>query len=142
MFALDPPPADDAAGFLSALPGAGFAHSGWGPPEQAIGAAALQGRLDFEATVARVYRLLREAAPIAADALDPLSEGCSPWDTAAALRVLAELSLVELDGESIRLLGARRTELERSPAYRAHLALLEGAAARLAPRPARRRGVS
>jgi len=137
VFALDPPPAGDAAGFLSGLPGTGFAHSGWGPPEQAIGGAAIQGRLDFRSTVARVYRLLRDAAPIAADALDPLSEGCSPWDTAAAVRVLAELSLVELDGDAIRLLGAQRTEIERSPAYRAHLALLEGAAEQLAPRPAR-----
>jgi single-stranded-DNA-specific exonuclease len=137
VFALDPPLADDAAGFLSGLPGAGFAHSGWGPPEQAIGDAALQSRLDFRGTVARVYRLLRDAAPIAADALDSLSEGWSPWDTAAAVRVLAELSLLELDGDAIRLLGAQRTELERSPAYRGHLALLEGAAAGLAPRPAR-----
>jgi hypothetical protein len=74
---------------------------------------------------------------VAADSLDALLEGPSRWDSAVAVRVLAELSLVELEGDTIRLLGARTTELERSAAFRAHLAMLERAAARLAAEPAR-----
>ena len=136
VFALDPPPVADGTRFLSALPGRGLAHSGWGPPEEAIAATALRGRLELRATVAYVYRVLRDAAPIGVDAFDGLVEGCSRWDSAVAVRALAELSLVELEGDVVRVLGARPTQLERSAAYRAHLALLEAASACLAARPA------
>jgi hypothetical protein len=60
---------------------------------------------------------------------------------ARALRVLDELELAELDRSGAvagcRLLGAERTELDRSPTYAACLARLREAERRLMPAAAR-----
>jgi single-stranded-DNA-specific exonuclease len=135
VFALDP--VDE--GFAAGLPGDGLAHLGWGEPERAFALAAVQARVDFRAVVARVYRALRDAGPVACDALGSVLGGvASPADCGVGVRVLVELGLVELGGSVLRVVDRGRTELSASPAYRAHAAWLEAAAAQLAgPAPAR-----
>jgi single-stranded-DNA-specific exonuclease len=132
VFALDPPPVAEPA-----VPGAGLLHLGWGEPERAFALAAVQARLDLRGAVARVYRALRDAGPVACDAImGLLSPAPCAADCGVALRVLAELALVELDGELVGLVSERPVQLEDSPAYRAHLAWLEKAAAHLGTAPA------
>jgi single-stranded-DNA-specific exonuclease len=134
VFALDPPPAGDAVAHVGGLPGSGFAHCGWGPGEEAVARATITARLDVRTTVIRVYRALREAGPAATVALDSLLDPiASRADAALALRVLLELSLVQIEDGTVLLLDAQPTQLERSPGYRAHVAALQEAAARLAP---------
>ena len=123
VFALDPPPVPDPVARVAGLAGDGLAHVGWGAPEEAVAEAAIESRRDVRATVTRVYRALREVAPATgarlADALDPIA---SRTQCALALQVLVELALVEIDGGTVRLLDARPTRLEESPAYRAQAA--------------------
>ena len=72
VFALDPPPVADPVAFAAGLPGAGLAHCGWGPGEEAVARASIEARRDVRASVAAVYRALREAAPAALDELEPV----------------------------------------------------------------------
>ena len=118
----------------------------------------LTWELDLRAPLAEAYRALRAAASRAAageELLDPEVSGAAlaaalagaggqPRTGAAAgrlLRVLAELELVVIEGDdplavTIPPVG-ERTELERSPAFRAYAARLEAGLAHLgAPAPA------
>jgi single-stranded-DNA-specific exonuclease len=138
VFALDPPPVADAESLLAGLPGEGLAHLGWGAPEAEFARAALEARRDVRGTAARVYRAVRDAGAPDREALEPtLAATASPADCGLALRVLSEAGLVSLDGGAVRLLEQARADLGASPAYRAHVAWLEAATARLAP-PAER----
>jgi hypothetical protein len=85
--------------------------------------------------------------PLAAAAVapipDPLAAAVaaapSPAAAGRALRVLDELGLVRVDGTSVSLLPARRSELEASAAFRAYTTrLAEGRARLAAPRRAAR----
>jgi hypothetical protein len=137
VFALDPPPADDGVAFVRGLPGAGFAHCGWGPGEQAVARASIESRRDLRGAVAAVYRALREAAPAPVEELEPLLDAVAPRaQVALALRVLLELSLADVEQGTMRLADAGPTQLERSAAYRAHVASLDAAAAALGEPPA------
>ena len=62
-----------------------------------------------------------------------LGDGRTPRLAGRALRVLEELGLVAVDraARSLTVPAARRTALERSPAFRAHAALLEEGRRRL-----------
>jgi len=132
VLALDPPPVDGALDFVGALPGTGMAHCAWGPGEEEVARATIAARLDVRAMVSRVYRALREAAPALRAELEPLLDAvCARADSALALRVLLELSLVEIEQDTVRVLDAGPTQLERSAAYRAHVARLQDAAAAL-----------
>ena len=123
VFALDPPPAGDGVAFAGGLPGAGFAHCGWGPGEEAVARASVDSRRDLRGTVAAVYRAVREAAPAPVEELEPVLDAVAPRAQAAlALRVLLELSLAHIEQGTLRLADARPTQLEQSAAYRAHLA--------------------
>jgi single-stranded-DNA-specific exonuclease len=131
VFALEPPPADDALGFLATLPGGGLAHCGWGPGEEAVARASTEARRDVRGRVAAVYRVLRERAPATFDELEPaLAPIATRADSALALRVLLELSLVQIGEGLVRVTDAQPTQLERSRAYREEVAALEAAAAR------------
>jgi hypothetical protein len=137
VFALDPPPVADPERLLAGLPGPGLAHLGWGEPERAFALAALEARRDVRATVAAVYRALRDAVATDFDALvATVSPAVSAADCGAALRALREVGLVEAERGSLRVLDAAPTQLERSPAYRAHVARLEAAHAALGGAPA------
>ena len=132
VFALDPPPTPEAVGFAASLPGAGFAHCGWGPGEEAVARTAIAARLDPRESVTRVYRTLREAGMTPLGELDPLLDPIATRaDCAFALRVLVDLSLVQIEQGMVRLLESRPTQLEASPAYRDHVARLRAAAAAL-----------
>jgi single-stranded-DNA-specific exonuclease len=136
VFALDPPPAEDGVAFVGGLPGAGFAHCGWGPGEEAVARAGLAARRDLRSAVAVVYRTLREAAPASVEELEPLLDPAAPRaESALALRVLLELSLVEMEQGVLRVGDARPTQLDRSPAYRAQLASIDAAATALGVQP-------
>ena len=110
LVVLDPPPYDG----LAAAPGP-LVHLVYGASEIAFALAVLEHRLDLRPHVAAVYRALRDGRP-----LDPRD----PVVTARALRVLVELGLVEEGALSVRP-RPERTELERSPAYRAYTLRLE-----------------
>jgi hypothetical protein len=130
VFALDPPPGEVAVG------GEGLLHLGWGEPEQRFALAAAQSRLDLRATVARVYRALREAGAVECASLDALLGGVGvPADCGVGVRALIEVGLVELDGSVLRVADAPRTDLTRSAAYRAHASRLEAALAALGGAP-------
>jgi single-stranded-DNA-specific exonuclease len=130
VVALDPPL---GAGSLALAGGAGAAvHLVWGEPEAAFALAVAEAVLDLRAPAAALYRALRDGGSLA----EVLAATGPPAVAGRALRVLAELGLVEVDRAALRVRvpPAQRTELERSPAFRA-------AAARLATlragRPAR-----
>jgi single-stranded-DNA-specific exonuclease len=83
------------------------------------------------------------ASGAAAAPADPLAAAVaaapSPAAAGRALRVLDELGLVRVDGASVRLAPARRTELDASAAFRAYTTRLAEGRARLgAPRRAAR----
>ena len=127
VFALDPPRVAVAADPVAALRGTGgSAHLGWGPEEQAFARTVLEARADLRSVVAVVYRAVRDDA-MDAKVISRLGGGT----VAVALRILRDLDLVELDsdGRVIRARPGARTELQRSPAYRAHMGwLAEGLA--------------
>ena len=125
VFALDPPPGEDPVAFVTALPGRGLAHCGWGPAEETVAATALEARRDVRATVAGVYRALREKGAAPLGELEPVVEPvASRADCASAIRVLLELSLVRIEQGVLRVVDAQPTQLDRSAAYRAWVAWL------------------
>jgi single-stranded-DNA-specific exonuclease len=132
VFALDPPPVADPVEFAGGLPGTGLAHCGWGPGEEAVARASIEARRDVRASVAAVYRALRDATPSALDELEPVLDPVAPRaECALALCVLLDLALVQMEQGTVRVADAHPTELERSPVYRAQVAGLEAAAAAL-----------
>jgi single-stranded-DNA-specific exonuclease len=141
VFALDPPPLAEAEPLLAALPGDGLVHLGWGAAEQAFALAAAEAALDLRAAVAHAYRALRTAGAVDADSLAALFEPRTPpGRCGAVVRILVELELAQLDRAgtpALALGGGERTQLDRSPAYRAHAAWAAAAAAALAGTPVR-----
>jgi single-stranded-DNA-specific exonuclease len=120
VVALDPPL---GAGSLALVEGAGAAvHLVWGEPEAAFALRVAEAVLDLRAPAATLYRALRVGRALA----DALAATGPPAVAGRALRVLAELGLVEVDraAMTVRVPPARRTELERSPAFRAAAARL------------------
>ena len=133
VFALDPPPVEDAVALVSALPGPGFAHCGWGPAEEAIARTVIESRRDVRSMITRVYRVLREAEPVDRNEVEALLASIAARaDCAFALRVLIELALIQIEEGTVRLLEMQPTRLENSAAYRAHVTWLDAAAAALA----------
>jgi len=124
VLALDPPPG--GADAVADLPGGGLAHLGWGPGEEALALREFDARRDVRALVARVYRALRDAGQADGDALTELFDAvASRPECAVAVCVLSELELVEAREGAVRVLDARATDLDRSPAYRAYAARAE-----------------
>jgi single-stranded-DNA-specific exonuclease len=129
VLALDPPGSDAQAALVDER----FTLA-WGEAEGEYALRAHEAAYDLRPAAAGVYRALRDAA--LADAVDAAS---SPAAAGRALRVLAELGLVRVDGASVRLAPARRTELDASAAFRAYTTRLAEGRARLgAPRRAAR----
>jgi single-stranded-DNA-specific exonuclease len=129
VVALDPPAADTQAALVDER----FTLA-WGEAETAYALRAHEAGYDLRPVAGAIYRALREGPLEAAVAAAP-----TPAAAGRALRVLAELGLVRIDGVSAALLPAARTELERSTAFRAYTTRLAEGRARLAPaaRPAR-----
>src|SRR4051812_37248145 len=162
VLALDPPGSDAQAALVDER----FTLA-WGEAEGEYALRAHEAAYDLRPAAAAVYRALRDAAAtapadplaaarsadVAAAPADPLAAAPPPGDrlanavaaapspvaAARALRVLDELGLVRVDGASVRLAPARRTELDASAAFRAYTTRLAEGRARLgAPRRAAR----
>lgn len=143
LVALDPPTHPDGEALLAAAPGPaaplpaatparGFAHLAWGSPETVFALQVAEAELELRPALAQTFRALRDRGGAEGDALAAFLRGSGRHPRRAAvcgrlLRVLQELELVELDAaaHSCRALDAPRTELERSPAYRAYVERLE-----------------
>jgi single-stranded-DNA-specific exonuclease len=139
VVAIDPPPHAHLRAALASLPGEGWAHLAWGGAEVAFARRVHAWELDLRAPLAALYRALREVGGAQGAALETLLRGpAAPPRTGALagrlLRVLAELGLVELGREPLRVhvAGApERTRLERSAAFRAYQRRLEDGMAHL-----------
>ncbi|MGZ6645507.1 MAG: hypothetical protein ACXVFT_27185, partial [Solirubrobacteraceae bacterium] len=129
VLALDPPASDAQAALVDER----FTLA-WGEAEAGYALRAHDAAYDLRPAAAAVYRALRDGALPDAVAAAP-----SPGAAGRALRVLDELGLVRVDGGSVRLVPARRTELDASAAFRAYTTRLAEGRARLgAPRRAAR----
>jgi hypothetical protein len=149
VVALDPPASDAQAALVDER----FTVA-WGEAESEFALRAHDAGYDVRPVAAAVYRALRDAgaagappaaAPPAAAAPTPdplaavVAAAPSPAAAGRALRVLEELGLVRVDGTSVSLPSARRTELEASAAFRVYTTrLAEGRARLAAPRRAAR----
>jgi len=146
VVAVDPPPHAHLAALAERLPGTGWTHLAWGAPEQDLACRVLAWELDLRAPLEEVYRALRAApaVPVEGEALAAIlrGAGAQPRSGAVAgrlLRVLAELDLIALDAEALAVTvppPGGRTELERSPAFRAYARRLADGLDHLAERTA------
>ena len=141
IVALDPPESERAESLLATAPSpsAGArAHVCWGAGEIEFAERAATSRLDVRSALRAVFRALRDSGPLSGAELEQVlcGQGARPRERetcALLLRVLRELGLASYSsraegGPACSLHeGPARTELERSPAYRASLARLEEA---------------
>jgi single-stranded-DNA-specific exonuclease len=128
LVALDPPAVEEEVDALRAAPGDGFAHLAWGPAESDFALAVARRSLDPRDELVALYRALRQAAPLAGEQLAAVLRGDGPHPRAARhcarlVAILEEIGVVELDRSaaepSCRVIETGRTDLERSPLYRA-----------------------
>jgi single-stranded-DNA-specific exonuclease len=143
LLALDPPPGGASDPLLRAAPAS---HMAWGPAEVEFARAVARAELELRPALVDAWRALRALPPEASqqdveralrgDGRYPRTPECC----GRLVRVLGELGLAELvDGPSVRVLEAERTDLERSPAfltYRERAAVIDRALAGEVPRPA------
>ena len=124
LVALDPPPGGIGDPLLHTVP---RAHLAWGPAEAEFAITAWSAELDLRPQLTEIYRALRELPPDAAAAeIETALRGAGRYPRnaracARLARVLAELSLIELDppARTCRVLDGVRSDLERSETYRA-----------------------
>ena len=131
VVALDPPPA------AAPLPGDQVLHLAWSPADVEFALAVWRAELDLRPALADAWRALRSLTEPSVAALERALRGGgryprSPECCGRLVRVLTELGLIELDvaEPTSRVVRTERTELERSPAYRAYrerLSLIERA---------------
>lgn len=127
LFALDPPAHEHQAKLLAGGAPGGFAHLGWGEPELGFAREHHEHEYGLRAALGALYRALRDHGAAADEDLERLLRGDTGRPRTAvmagrALRVLLELELLALDRgtPAVTLAPARRTDLERSPAFRAY----------------------
>jgi single-stranded-DNA-specific exonuclease len=132
LVALDPPAeAGERAVALAGDPST-WLHLAWGEAELRFSDQINEQELGLRASLVALYRSLRERNGAAGEELEAVLRGDGPYGRSAALagravRVLVELGLVSLDRDlpALTVAGAERTELERSPAFRAYAQRLE-----------------
>jgi single-stranded-DNA-specific exonuclease len=137
LVALDPPPGGIGDPLLRISP---RAHLAWGPAEAEFAITAWRAELDLRPQLTEIYRGLRELSPGAAGAdLETALRGAGRYPRSARacarlVRVLGELSLIELDpgARTCSVLDAGRSDLERSETYRASRHELAGIESALA----------
>jgi len=117
---LDPPLAAGRVALVGAR--GATVHLAWGEAETSFAIAVLERTCELRAPAAALYRALRDGRALA----EALAAPGPPAVAGRALRVLAELGLVEVDraAAAVRLPAAERTALERSPTFRAAAARL------------------
>jgi len=133
VVALDPPlPLETAAATAAALGGArgAMVHLAWGDGEARFALAVLDATGALRAPAGALYRALRGGTELPA----ALAAAGPPAVAGRALRVLSELGLVAVDRarRTVEVPPAARTDLERSPAFRAAAARLEAGRGRAA----------
>jgi single-stranded-DNA-specific exonuclease len=146
VVAVDPPPYDHLRALAEQLPGDGWTHLAWGEAEIELARRVLTWELDLRPQLTELYRALRAAPPdrAAGEPLHALLRGSGPQPRSGALagrllRVLAELELIVLDRAPLAVrvpAPAGRTDLERSPAFRAYAERLRAGLAQLGAAPA------
>lgn len=132
VVAVDPPATFAQLAVLQALAVRQMVHLAWGPAELTFALRIHEREYDLRAPLTALYRDLRALGGAGGEELEAALRGDphgsrSPWLTGRAVRVLSELGLVSLDPEtrSVTVPPARRTELERSAAFRAYTQQLE-----------------
>jgi single-stranded-DNA-specific exonuclease len=130
LIALDPPAHAHRRALLEAGD-AGFAHLAWGKPELRFAHEINAHHNLRRDQLVTLYRALRDQRGGAGEELVATLRRGSGSATCAgrALRVLDELGLVHLDRvqRALTVPEAQRTELERSPAFRAYQRRLQDA---------------
>ena len=104
-------------------------HLAWGRAETGFALTVLERTCALRAPAGALYRALRSGTPLR----EALAATGPPAVAGRALRVLAELGLVVVDRAhaAVEVPPAERTELARSPAFRAAAARLEAGCALL-----------
>ena len=132
LVALDPPSCAAHADLLAADLGTAV-HLAWGPAEVAFALRVAERDHDLRAPLMGLYRALRDGPgrPLP----DVLAEHGPAPRARRLLAVLTELGLVVVDPATgaVSVPPAERTDLERSPTFRASAARLADARRRLAP---------
>jgi single-stranded-DNA-specific exonuclease len=129
---LDPPTSAGLRAAAARGPSGGFLHLAWGPAELRFSQQILEQEFGLRASLAALYRSLRDREGTAGEELEAVLRGDGTHARSAILagrgvRVLSELGLVSLDRDlpALKVLSSERTELERSPAFRAYAKQLE-----------------
>ena len=125
VVALDPPATAAAQADLGA--GSGFTHLAWGAAELRFAEQMHELEYGLRASLASLYRGLRQRERVSGEELERLLRGEGPHGRPARLagrliRVLAELGLVSLDRDlpALAIAGRAPTELDHSPSYRVY----------------------
>jgi single-stranded-DNA-specific exonuclease len=130
---LDPPADPERLTDLLSSPPGQMVHLAWGAPEVDFALRIHEREYGLRATLAAVYRALRELGSAEGESLEEALRGdpASPRTAASAgraLRVLEELHLVRLDREARRVTvprAQRRTSLDESASYREYQVILD-----------------
>jgi len=122
LVAFDPPPSGVPDPLLRLAP---LGHAAWGVPEAEFALAVWTAELELRPALVDAWRALRALRGSDRDAGRTALRGGgryprSPECCGRIVRVLRELGLVEMEAGDLRVVDAGRTELERSPAYRAY----------------------
>ena len=142
VLVLDPPVVPGGHAALAALPGQGLTHLNWGLAEIEFALAFARSALELRPALAAAYRALQGARGETRELSDALrGDGRHPRAPEVCgrmLRVLIELGILDYarpagGDPSWSLRAAARTNLERSPAYRAYQERLRAAEAHLLP---------
>jgi single-stranded-DNA-specific exonuclease len=130
LVVLDPPSCQRAEELIRA--GHGFTHLAWGEPELRFAEQMHELEYQLRSSLVALYRSLKATGRVAGEELERLLRGDGPHGRPARLagrlvRVLAELGLVSLDRDlpALAIASEQRTQLERSPAFRAYASRYE-----------------
>lgn len=125
VVAIDPPPSPAAESL--ALEGDGYMHAAWGRAED-LAEPCWDAEWSLRGALTEIYRGLAATERAEGDAMrrlltGPGRYGRSPEAAARCARVLAEIGVAEIAGDggarSIGVVSSKRTDLERSGAWRA-----------------------
>jgi single-stranded-DNA-specific exonuclease len=126
LVVLDPPAHPDEAENVRRSATGGCTHLCWGAAELRFVQQIHESEHDLRAALVPLYRELRARGTAAGEELEALlrgngAHGRTVAQAAQLVAILTELGLVSLDRDlpALTVLDAERTELERSPTYRA-----------------------
>jgi single-stranded-DNA-specific exonuclease len=126
LVVLDPAAHSDEAARVRRGPAGGCTHLCWGAAELRFVQQIHESEHGLRAALVPLYRELRARGTAAGEELEALlrgngAHGRTVAQAARLVAILTELGLVSLDRDlpALTVLDAERTELERSPTYRA-----------------------